>query len=512
MNRDRRDPESIKKKKKRRSPEEMEELRRRRKRQEIIERSQGVRRNGNSKEIGEARRKRTPQEIEEIRRRKRAQEKRDAEIRRRNDALRYSQENEERERPIRKPIKMKKKKSVIGRIFKWLSLAILAFIIIGIIMVINFISNIKTDGIGGAVQPADGESVNILVLGMDIGDVSQVENESIKRTDTMMLVNYNPETKKTQIVSLPRDTLVKVKGKNNKMNALYQIGGNELVKETVEDMLDLTVNYIINLDYAAFRGFIDAIGGVDMYIEQDMIYDDSAQNLHINFKGGETVHLDGQKAEEFFRWRKNNDGTGLATGDLGRIENQHKFIQKVVDKCKSPSILLKAPKILDVVSENMKTNLSGKDMIKYGLDIMLSMKNGVNMTTITTVPEYIGGISYVLYDKNDNLELIDSLNSGSPVVKEPTKKDAKVMILNGSNKNGLASQVRTDLAAYGYEIVEVGNASETVNKSIVMTDYESLKEEIQELLPKVKKSEGKSTDSKYSDYDVVIILGTDYKR
>ncbi|MFR5348206.1 LCP family protein [Romboutsia timonensis] len=47
----------------------------------------------------------------------------------------------------------------------------------------------------------------------------------------------------------------------------------------------------------------------------------------MSFKGGTVEHLDGKKAEEFFRWRKNNDGTGLATGDIGRIENQHKFIQ-----------------------------------------------------------------------------------------------------------------------------------------------------------------------------------------
>ena len=65
-----------------------------------------------------------------------------------------------------------------------------------------------------------------------------------------------------------------------------------------------------------------------MYIERDMDYDDDAQDLHINFKAGETVHLDGKKAEEFFRWRKNNDGTGFADGDLGRIRNQQAFIER----------------------------------------------------------------------------------------------------------------------------------------------------------------------------------------
>jgi anionic cell wall polymer biosynthesis LytR-Cps2A-Psr (LCP) family protein len=71
-----------------------------------------------------------------------------------------------------------------------------------------------------------------------------------------------------------------------------------------------------------------------MEISSNMNYDDDSQNLHIHFEKGETVHLDGEKAEEFFRWRKNNNGTGLAEGDLGRIENQHMFIEKVIDKLK----------------------------------------------------------------------------------------------------------------------------------------------------------------------------------
>ena len=136
---------------------------------------------------------------------------------------------------------------------------------------------------------------------------------------------------------------VKENGKNYKINAAYVKGGDEKTKSVVQNLLGITVNYIVKIDYAAFRGFIDAIGVVDMEIERDMKYDDDGQNLHIDFKGGTVAHLNGQKAEEFFRWRKNNDGTGFANGDLDRIENQHKFLQKVVDKCKKPSILFKLP-------------------------------------------------------------------------------------------------------------------------------------------------------------------------
>ena len=125
----------------------------------------------------------------------------------------------------------------------------------------------------------------------------------------------------------------------------------------VEDLLGIQINYTVKIDYNAFRQFIDAIGGIEMEIERDMYYDDPSQDLHISFKGGTVEHLDGKKAEEFFRWRKNNDGTGLATGDIGRIENQHKFIQKVVEKCTGPSIVLKVPDIINAIGSNIQTNM-----------------------------------------------------------------------------------------------------------------------------------------------------------
>ena len=216
---------------------------------------------------------------------------------------------------------------------------------------IGFFSKIKNNCSIEAITPSRNDVVNILVLGLDIGDADNQGNESIKRTDTMLLISYNPSNKNTTIVSIPRDTLINENGSRYKINAAYPMGGDSKVVSVVEELLPVNINYLVKIDYEAFRGIIDAIGGVEMDIEQDMFYDDDGQNLHINFKKGTTVLLDGEKAEEFFRWRKNNDGTGLATGDLGRIENQHKFINKVIDKLKSPTTIFKANKILNCIAE-----------------------------------------------------------------------------------------------------------------------------------------------------------------
>jgi len=290
----------------------------------------------------------------------------------------------------RKSRMLLKKKILIG-VYGILAL----FIIFIASTTIGFFSKVKNNCSIEAIAPGRNDVVNILVLGLDIGDVDNQGNESIKRTDTMILISYNPSNKNTTIVSIPRDTLINENGSRYKINAAYPMGGDLKVVSVVEELLPVDINYLVKIDYEAFRGIIDAIGGVEMDIEQDMFYDDDGQNLHINFKKGTTVLLDGKKAEEFFRWRKNNDGTGLATGDLGRIENQHKLINKVIDKLKSPTTIFKANKILNCVAENIDTNMPGSTMIKYGLKIMSSE---TKITTLQGEPQMMGGLSYLVVE------------------------------------------------------------------------------------------------------------------
>ena len=197
----------------------------------------------------------------------------------------------------------------------------LTFTVFSIISGFIALMEVGSQSMPKASNPSGNKPVNILLLGMDIGDPNQEDNKDIKRTDTIMVVNYNPETDKITTVSVPRDTLIQNNGNSVKINSAFAIGGYSRIKTEVEGLLNVNINYIVKVDYDAFVDIIDAIGGVKMKIERNMIYDDEGQNLHINFKAGETVKLDGQKAQEFFRWRKNNDGSGFANGDLDRIQN-----------------------------------------------------------------------------------------------------------------------------------------------------------------------------------------------
>lgn len=421
----------------------------------------------------------------------------------------------------RRAIEARKKKRRRKRIVVSIITIFIALIFGGLFYAYSFISGLKTNNLGIGIPPASkNDSINVLVLGMDIGDVDIQGNKGIRRSDSIMVFNYNPNTKKAHIVSIPRDTLIEVDAyldtgeykKYWKINSAYVLGGEEEVITHVESLLDININYIVEIDYNAFRSVVDAIGGVEMTIEQDMFYDDDAQDLHINFKAGETVLLDGKKAEEFFRWRQNNDGTGLANGDLDRIKNQQLFISKLLEKVMSPSIVFKAPKILNAISENVETNMPAKELVSLGMKIMRLKPSDIIMTTLQGEPQYIYGESFIVADKEYNTDLINSLSSENPSsasnITTIKREDLKVIVLNGTNISGLASTARDKLIARGYENVEVGNANEAVNKSVIQTNNKDLKDLLKadidiEKVEKISKSE-------YKDYDIVILLGEDY--
>lgn len=403
----------------------------------------------------------------------------------------------------RKSRMLLKKKILIG-VYGILAL----FIIFIASTTIGFFSKVKNNCSIEAIAPGRNDVVNILVLGLDIGDIDNQGNESIKRTDTMLLISYNPSNKNTTIVSIPRDTLINENGSRYKINAAYPMGGDLKVVSVVEELLPVDINYLVKIDYEAFRGIIDAIGGVEMDIEQDMFYDDDGQNLHINFKKGTTVLLDGKKAEEFFRWRKNNDGTGLATGDLGRIENQHKLINKVIDKLKSPTTIFKANKILNCVAENIDTNMPGSTMIKYGLKIMSSE---TKITTLQGEPQMIGGLSYLVVDENKNMELYEALKGGEPIEQSVEKPSVKILVENGTNRTGLAGRAKGLLEKDGWSSVEVGNG-DLRKKSIIMAKDKSYFELIKETLGDMKTTTEIPDEEKYKGYDVIIILGDNYNK
>ena len=416
----------------------------------------------------------------------------------------------ERKRLLKKKAKRKARiRVVVGTIIIALGLLV-AFVGINLF---SFITNLKSDDIMAGNAPKGNSSLNILIVGMDIGDVEYTDNDSARRTDTLMVYNYNTITKNSKIISIPRDTLIEVENAYEdgvympywKINSAYALGGEEELVMHVEELLDLDINYIFEVNYSAFRNFIDAIGGVEMYIEQDMYYDDDEQDLHINFKGGETVLLDGRGAEEFFRWRQNNDGSGLEDGDLGRIKNQQKFITKVIEKCMTPSVIMRMPTILNTIEEDITTNMSGSTLISTGLKFLGSESR--TMHTLQGDSEYLYGKSFLVVEEEDNLELINSLKSGNNLENPIDKSMYNIKILNGTRVDGLAGNLKAELENLGYTNIDVGN-SEKIEDSIILGNDKELNDQLRSETG-INRND-KDKEANYEGYDAVIIIGEDY--
>lgn len=352
----------------------------------------------------------------------------------------------------------------------------------------------------------DGKSCNILVMGVDIGDPSSASADDPKRTDTLILANYNAEDNKFSLISIPRDILIEINNRNQKINAAHAIGGVTLAVDSVEELLGVDIDYYGKIDYEGFRSVINAIGGLDMDIVREMNYDDPAQNLSIHFKKGTTVHLDGKKAEEFFRWRQNNDGSGFKNGDLDRIKNQQMFISKVMEKLKSPSIVIKIPSILSAIQNYAETNMSANDIIKYGYTFATINSENLAMDTIKGDPKYINGVSYLIYNEEANQEILSKIFKSN--MGNIDKSKLRIKVINGTKKAGLASDFSRYLKENGYNDAVMDNGDAT-NETVILVNNNN-EDMISNLKKDFKIDNIEFSSSIDGNFDIIVMLGEDH--
>ena len=169
------------------------------------------------------------------------------------------------------------------------------------------------------------DKLTFILLGYDEVD------EYAHRSDTLMVGAVDFYARTARVVSIPRDTLVYIPGHSfNKVNAAYALGGEELVKKTVEGFAGVGIDYVVAVNYRGFVEVVDALGGVDISVDRAMHYDDRRGNVHIHIEPGEH-HFDGEQALNYARFRHD------ATGDLGRIERQQKLMRALIDQAVRPA-------------------------------------------------------------------------------------------------------------------------------------------------------------------------------
>lgn len=243
--------------------------------------------------------------------------------------------------------------------------------------------------------------VNILVMGSDGG-----------RSDTMMLLSFDPAQKLIDVVSIPRDTynpMPEHQGQGaQKLNAVYGFKGDEGgpagVAKQVSKLLDIPVDYYLNIDYQGVREVVDILGGIPVVIESPMNYDDAYDKppLHIHFDKGEYL-LSGADAVKYLRWRKNNGEEGA--GDLGRIQRQQDFVKTAMGKALS----LKLPQVITSSFRYIKTDMPIERMLRLGIAGAGVDLAKLNTATIPGEVQTIDGLSCYVHDPAQTRDMMLSI-------------------------------------------------------------------------------------------------------
>jgi LCP family protein required for cell wall assembly len=294
-----------------------------------------------------------------------------------------------------KRVKKKKKRPILRRI---LALALLLLLGVGVYLGYVFFQTLQAanesyDDLGrdksklreNAVSISN-DPVSILLLG--------VENYSSGgtggRSDTLMVATFNPEDQTMKLLSIPRDTRVEIPDEGeDKINHSFSKGGKELTIETVEDFLDIPIDYYATVNFDGFKNIVDIVGGITVDVPFDFVQNsDDPKAEKLEFYEG-PMELDGRYALAYARMRKADP-----TQDIGRNERQQEVVKAIINEIASAGTLFKVDKLTDEVGKNVETNMKVSELLGFYQKYSDFSTNKIETLKLDGAGEYIGGISY----------------------------------------------------------------------------------------------------------------------
>ncbi|MGQ0548427.1 MAG: LCP family glycopolymer transferase [Armatimonadota bacterium] len=310
----------------------------------------------------------------------------------------------------------------------------------------------RSEAFGWPLRLAD--RVNILIIGVDVTLDNRRRVLNVARADSLLLVSFDPERRRISAVSIPRDTRVQIPGYGEtKVNASYAYGGPRLTIKTVEKLLGVTVDHYVKLGAESFSHIIDAVGGIEIDVEKDMKYTDTWAGFSVDLKKGRQ-HLDGQQATGYIRFRHD------ATGDIGRVERQHKVMMTLVRQLRQPSTILAGPRLLRVFAENTETTLTPAELATLGL---FALRTKEAPLRIETLP---GGFAPEYWDPDTPRvrALVADIIYG--VSRDELTKTV-VDVQNASGSPALGRRIAERMTALGFRTVKVRTAAPTDRTVII---------------------------------------------
>lgn len=311
---------------------------------------------------------------------------------------------------------------------------------------------------------------NILLLGVDSNGEGTDPFEGT-RTDTIILMNIDPRSKSLNAISIPRDSKVYLPGDHGiqKINAAHAIGGIGMTIKTIEDTLGVKIDRYIMVHDQAVKEIVDALGGVDIYVEKNMHYNDYSGKLFINLQKGMN-HLSGKEVIGYLRFRHD------AMGDIGRTQRQQWFLRGLMESLKKPETITKLPEIINVANKYIKTNMSFYELSQYaGLAKHLDMDK-IEIAMLPGAPNKKGYISYWILDPEKTQEVVDRLIYREKVNPSEINAQLKAGIMYSEGNEAEAQLIKEQLANLGIEVACTGHVNKTHTQFIahskqVTNDY-----------------------------------------
>lgn len=329
--------------------------------------------------------------------------------------------------------KRSKKRILVNILFTFLNLLLIALIAVTSLLIVKLDSH-------GAIQPKVNvpktlqveedknfpDSFNILLVGADKRGKDQVG-----RSDTMIVANIQlyGEVPEIRMLSIPRDTRVKVDGTFNKINAAYPHGGTRvngrdgLVEKTIEEYLDIKIAKTVEIDFESFKTVVDYLKGIEVNVREKMYVPKEGIDLN---PGLQTLNGTDALGYVRFRYTKN--------GDFSRTDRQQEMLELIGNKIKAEASASQQVQIITYLLSEVKTDLTSDEALEIGVKI-LKGEYLLETYTLSGSTDTINGVSYVLPDPNAK-EIVDLYFKGELIpYKDPTKTDPLEELITKEQKS-----------------------------------------------------------------------------
>jgi polyisoprenyl-teichoic acid--peptidoglycan teichoic acid transferase len=244
------------------------------------------------------------------------------------------------------------------------------------------------------------QPISILLMGVDerVGDRG--------RSDTLIAMTLNPKLKTMQMVSIPRDTRTEIIGHGtiDKINHAYAFGGPKMSIETVENFTSIQMDYFIRVNMEALSALVDAVGGITVHNDLDWI-DEGSYKKGYHFQKGD-IELNGAKAIGYVRMRHMDP-----EGDFGRNKRQRQVITAILDKAASISSVTRFDDILAALGDNVKTNMTFKEMMDIQKNYRDCRQN-ITQYEVEGKGGKIDGIYYLTVPDEEKAKVSNMLKQG----------------------------------------------------------------------------------------------------